>query len=264
MQAAPGDAALFADSDYQKAGARIVSDAATLYHESDVVLKVQKPTLDEAGLMREGAVLIGFLQPSASADLIKRLDERKVTGLAMEAIPRISRAQSMDALSSQANIAGYKAVVIAADSLTKFLPMMTTAAGTIRPAKVLVLGAGVAGCRRLRRRVGSARSFGLTTCGPWSKEQVAEPWRQVPSEFDLGIKDAQDKGGYAKELSEEAKRKQQQMLAEKTKEFDVVITTALIPGRPAPRLGHQRDRGGHEARARSSSIWLPRQAARVS
>ena len=244
VQAGAGDAALFTDSDYQKAGARIVSDAATLYRESDVVLKVQKPTLDEAGLMREGAVLIGFLQPSASADLIKRLDERKVTGLAMEAIPRISRAQSMDALSSQANVAGYKAVLVAANSLTKFLPMMTTAAGTIRPAKVLILGAGVAGLQA----IATARRLGAVV---WAYDVRAVVKEQIESlgakflEFDLGVKDAQDKGGYAKELSEEAKRKQQQMLGEKTKEFDVVITTALIPGTRAATY-HQRNRGRHE------------------
>jgi NAD(P) transhydrogenase subunit alpha len=235
VQTGAGDAAFFADSDYQKAGARIGPDAPTAYRQSDVILKVQKPTLEEAGLMSEGAVLIGFLQPSSSADLIKRLDVRKITGLAMEAIPRISRAQSMDALSSQANVAGYKAVLVAANSLTKFLPMMTTAAGTIRPAKVLILGAGVAGLQA----IATARRLGAVV---WAYDVRAVVKEQIESlgakflEFDLGVKDAQDKGGYAKELSEEAKRKQQQMLGEKTKEFDVVITTALIPGKPAPRL----------------------------
>lgn len=234
-QAGAGDAALFADSDYQKAGARIIPDAATLGRESDVVVKVQKPTLDEVGFMREGAVLIGFLQPATSADLIKRLNERKITAFAMELIPRISRAQSMDALSSQANVAGYRAVLIAAVALGKYLPMMTTAAGTIRPAKVLVLGAGVAGLQA----IATARRLGAVVWGYDVRLVVKEQVESLGAkflEFDLGVKDAQDKGGYAKELSDEAKRKQQQMLAEKTKEFDVVITTALIPGRPAPRL----------------------------
>ena len=235
VQAGAGDGAFFADTEYQKTGARIVPDAATLYRESDVVLKVQKPTLDEVDGMREGAVLIGFLQPSASADLLQRLAERKITAFAMELIPRITRAQSMDALSSQANVAGYKAVLIAAEAIPKFLPMMTTAAGTIRPAKVLVLGAGVAGLQA----IATARRLGAVIWGydvrPVVKEQVESLGAKF-LEFDLGVKDAQDKGGYAKELSAEAERKQQEMLAEKTKEFDVVITTALIPGRPAPRL----------------------------
>jgi proton-translocating NAD(P)+ transhydrogenase subunit alpha len=235
VQAGAGAEALLADNDYQKAGARIVADAATLGRESDIVVKVQRPSPEEVGFMREGTVLVGFLQPATSADLVQRLNERKITAFAMELIPRISRAQSMDALSSQANVAGYKAVLIAAVSLGKYLPMMTTAAGTIRPAKVLVLGAGVAGLQA----IATARRLGAVVWGydvrPVVKEQVESLGAKF-LEFDLGVKDAQDKGGYAKELSDEAKRKQQQMLAEKTKEFDVVITTALIPGRPAPRL----------------------------
>ncbi len=235
VQAGAGAEALLADSEYQKAGARIVADAATLGREADILVKVQRPSAEEVGFMREGAVLVGFLQPATSADLVQLLNERKITAFAMELIPRISRAQSMDALSSQANVAGYKAVLIAAVALGKYLPMMTTAAGTIRPAKVLVLGAGVAGLQA----IATARRLGAVVWGydvrPVVKEQVESLGAKF-LEFDLGVKDAQDKGGYAKELSDEAKRKQQQMLAEKTKEFDVVITTALIPGRPAPRL----------------------------
>jgi len=235
VQAGAGNEALFADSNYEKAGARVVPEAAALARDAEILVKVQKPTPEEIGLMREGTVVIGFLQPSTSADLVKHLNERKITAFAMELIPRISRAQSMDALSSQANVAGYKAVLIAAVALGKYLPMMTTAAGTIRPAKVLVLGAGVAGLQA----IATARRLGAVVWGydvrPVVKEQVESLGAKF-LEFDLGIKDAQDKGGYAKELSEEAKRKQQQMLADKTKEFDVVITTALIPGKPAPRL----------------------------
>ena len=235
VQAGAGVGAFFSDAQYEKAGAKIVADAASLCGQADVIVKVQKPTPDEVDLMREGAVLISFLQAATSAELVKRLTARKITAFSMEGIPRISRAQSMDALSSQANIAGYKAVLIAAETLSKFFPMLTTAAGTIFPAKVLVLGAGVAGLQA----IATARRLGSVVWGydvrPVVKEQVQSLGAKF-LEFDLGEKDTQDKGGYAKELSPEAKRKQQELLAEKTKEFDVVITTALIPGRPAPRL----------------------------
>jgi len=230
-----GEAAFLLDADYQKAGAMIIPSAAELYRQADIVVKVQKPSTGEVDSLREGAVLISFLQVATNPDLVKRLADRKITCLSMDAVPRISRAQSMDALSSQANVAGYKAVLLAANSLAKFLPMMTTAAGTIRPAKVLVLGAGVAGLQA----IATAYRLGAVVWGydvrPVVKEQVESLGAKF-LEFDLGVTDAQDKGGYAKELSEDAKRKQQQMLAEKTKEFDVVITTALIPGKPAPRL----------------------------
>jgi NAD(P) transhydrogenase subunit alpha len=230
-----GAAAFFPDEHYEKAGAKIVSDTATLFAEADVVLKVQKPALEEVDRMRAGAVLIGFLQPATSRDLIERLAKRKLTGFALEALPRISRAQKMDALSSQATVAGYKAALLAAVSLTKFYPLLMTAAGTIAPAKVLVIGAGVAGLQA----IATSRRLGAMVWGydirPAVKEQIESLGAKF-MEFELGVTDTEDKGGYAKELSQEAKRKQQQMLAEKTKEFDVVITTALIPGKPAPRL----------------------------
>ena len=235
LQTGAGDGAFFADSEYEKAGARILPDAVTLYREADVVLKVHKPSEAETALIREGAVLIGLLQPAASAELIQHLGDRKITAFAMELIPRISRAQKMDALSSQANLAGYKAVLIAAGSLAKFFPMLMTAAGTVAPAKVLVLGAGVAGLQA----IATAKRLGAVVWGydvrPVVKEQVESLGAKF-LEFDLGQQEMQDQGGYAKELSPEAKRKQQEMLAERTKEFDVVITTALIPGKPAPRL----------------------------
>jgi NAD(P) transhydrogenase subunit alpha len=241
VETGAGTGAFFADNDYTKAGATIVADAAQLYGGADIILKIHRPQENEtlgkheADMMRAGVVLISFLYAATNPDLVKRLADRKITCLSMDAVPRISRAQSMDALSSQANVAGYKAVLLAANSLAKFLPMMTTAAGTIRPAKVLVLGAGVAGLQA----IATARRLGAVVWGydvrPVVKEQVESLGAKF-LEFDLGVTDAQDKGGYAKELSEEAKRKQQQLLAEKTKEFDVVITTALIPGKPAPRL----------------------------
>jgi NAD(P) transhydrogenase subunit alpha len=235
IESGAGEGAFHADAAYEQAGAVIVADAVTLYRDADVVLKVQKPTLDEVDLLREGAVLVSFLAALTSPELVQRLADRRVTSFGMENVPRISRAQKMDALSSQANIAGYKAAVIAAESLAKFFPMMMTAAGTVFAAKVLVIGAGVAGLQA----IATARRLGAQVWGydvrPAVKEQV-ESLGSKFLEFDLGIASAEDAGGYAKALTAEESRRQQEMLAEKTKEFDVVITTALVPGRAAPRL----------------------------
>jgi NAD(P) transhydrogenase subunit alpha len=185
--------------------------------------------------LREGAVLVAFLQALGSPDLVQRLVARRITSFGMEQVPRISRAQKMDALSSQANIAGYKAVLIAAESLAKFFPMLMTAAGTVFAARVLVIGAGVAGLQA----IATARRLGAQVWGYDVRAAVKEQVESLGAKFlafDLGIADAEDKGGYAKALSPEAARRQQEMLAEKTKDFDVVVTTALVPGRPAPRL----------------------------
>jgi len=241
VEAGAGSGAFFSDAAYEKAGASIVPDAAVLYGQADVVLKVQKPqehsTLGqhEVDLMREGTVLVAFLHALTSPDLVRRLAARKITSFAMEGVPRISRAQRMDALSSQANIAGYKAALIAAESLAKFFPMLMTAAGTVFAAKVLVMGAGVAGLQAIAttRRLG-AQVWGYDV-RPVVKEQVESLGAKF-LEFNLGVTDAEDKGGYAKALSADASRKQQELLAEKSKEFDVIITTALVPGRAAPRL----------------------------
>jgi len=235
VEAGAGAGAFHADAAFEKAGARIVPDAATLYGQADVLLKVQKPTLEEADRLREGAVLVAFLQALGSPDLVQRLAARRITSFGMEQVPRISRAQKMDALSSQANIAGYKAVLIAAESLAKFFPMLMTAAGTVFAARVLVIGAGVAGLQA----IATARRLGAQVWGYDVRAAVKEQVESLGAKFlafDLGIADAEDKGGYAKALSPEAARRQQEMLAEKTKDFDVVVTTALVPGRPAPRL----------------------------
>jgi NAD(P) transhydrogenase subunit alpha len=230
-----GQGAFHADAAYEQAGARVVADAGVLYGEAAVVLKVQKPAPDEVERLRDGTVLVSFLQALTSPDLVRRLAERRITSFGMEGIPRISRAQKMDALSSQANIAGYKAVLIAADSLAKFFPMMMTAAGTVFAARVLVLGAGVAGLQA----IATARRLGAQVWGydvrPVVKEQVESLGAKF-LEFDLGVADAEDRGGYAKTLSAEQSRRQQELLAEKMKDYDVVVTTALVPGRPAPRL----------------------------
>jgi NAD(P) transhydrogenase subunit alpha len=235
VEAGAGEGAFHADAAFEQAGARIATGPGAVYAGADVVLKVQKPTSDEVEQMREGSVLISFLQALTSPDLVRILAARRITSFGMEGIPRISRAQKMDALSSQANIAGYKAVLIAAESLPKFFPMLMTAAGTVFAARVLVIGAGVAGLQA----IATARRLGAQVWGydvrPVVKEQVESLGAKF-LQFDLGVSDAEDAGGYAKALSADAARRQQEMLGEKTKDFDVVITTALVPGRPAPRL----------------------------
>jgi NAD(P) transhydrogenase subunit alpha len=219
-----GAAALIPDALYTAAGARVGDP-----WQCDVVVKVAPPTPDEIGRLRPGAALIGFLDaPEARA----ALTAREVTAFAMEAIPRISRAQSMDALSSQSTLAGYKAVILAAEHATRLLPMMTTAAGTIPPSKVLVLGAGVAGLQALA----TAHRLGARTTGYDVRPETAEQVRSVGADWlDLGI-DAAGEGGYARELSDDERAAQQQALTDAIKTFDIVITTALVPGRTAPRL----------------------------
>jgi NAD(P) transhydrogenase subunit alpha len=235
LETGAGDGAFHTDDAYEKAGVHIMPDAAAIYGQGDIVVKVQKPATNEVKRLREGTVLISFLHALSSPDLVEQLAARRITSFGMEGIPRISRAQKMDALSSQANISGYKAVLIAAESLAKFFPMMMTAAGTVFAARVLVIGAGVAGLQA----IATARRLGAQVWGYDVRAAVKEQVESLGSkflEFDLGIADAEDKGGYAKALSGGASRRQQEMLAERTKDFDVVITTALVPGRPAPQL----------------------------
>jgi NAD(P) transhydrogenase subunit alpha len=200
---------------------------------ADLVAKVAPPSTDEIGRLGSGGVLIGFLAPLTSPETTKALASAGVTSFAMEAIPRITRAQSADALSSQATVAGYRAALIAAQELPRFFPMLTTAAGTVRPAKVLVLGAGVAGLQA----IATARRLGAIVAGFDVRSAVAEQVESLGATFlDLGIGEAEGEGGYARELTEEERKAQQDALGERTAEFDAVITTALVPGRPAPRL----------------------------
>ena len=225
-----GEAASFPDAAYEEAGARVVDD---VYGETDAVAKVQGPSEDEVVRLREGQVLVGFLQPLTDPEGIARLAARGVTAFAMESIPRITRAQPMDALSSQATVSGYKATLIAAERLPKFFPMLMTAAGTVAPAKVLVLGAGVAGLQA----VATARRLGAVVTGFDVRPVVREQIESLGANWlDLGIVGEETEGGYAQELSEEQQRRQQEELEARLPEFDVVITTALIPGRAAPRL----------------------------
>jgi len=241
VEAGAGEGAFFADADYEKAGAKIVAELAALYREAGIVLKVQRPTQHpvlgkhEVDLMGEGSVLISFLQPASDPDLVRRLVDRKITSLSMDTIPRISRAQSMDALSSQATVAGYKAVLIAAFFLGKFLPMLTTAAGTIRPAKVLVLGAGVAGLQA----IATARRLGAVVLAFDVRPAVKEQVESLGAKFlqiELAEAQTEDEGGYARQLSEESHRREVELIGSNVKDVDAVITTALIPGKPAPRL----------------------------
>ncbi|SEG66465.1 NAD(P) transhydrogenase subunit alpha [Saccharopolyspora kobensis] len=222
-----GQAALIPDDAFAKAGAHLADPWS-----ADVVVKVNPPSSEEIGKLARGSTLIGFLAPLTDPDLAPRLRAAGVTGFALESVPRISRAQSMDALSSQANVAGYRAVLLAASECTRFFPMLTTAAGTVKPASVLVLGVGVAGLQALA----TAKRLGARTTGYDVRPEVADQVRSVGAKWlDLGIS-AVGEGGYARELTEEERAEQAQRLSAAISGFDVVITTALVPGRPAPRL----------------------------
>src|SRR5436190_14671531 len=225
-----GEAAGFPDEAYAAAGAELVSDA---WQGVDAVAKVAKPTSDELGRLSSGQLLIAFLSPLTDRDLVERLAAAGVHGFAMESIPRTTRAQSMDALSSQATVSGYKAVLLAAEHLPRFFPMLTTAAGTIAPARALVLGAGVAGLQA----IATARRLGAVVSGFDVRPAVREQVESLGASFlDLGVSGEETAGGYARELTEDEQRRQQEALEARLPEFDAVITTALVPGRPAPRL----------------------------
>lgn len=224
-----GVAASFPDQAYAEAGAELADQA----WDAAAVVKVRKPTSAEAQLLRAGQVLIGFLEPLTDRPGIELLARRGVQAFAMESIPRTTRAQSMDALSSQATVAGYKAVLLAAERLPRFFPMLMTAAGTVAPAKVLVLGAGVAGLQA----IATARRLGAVVAGFDVRPVVKEQVESLGASFlELGVRSEETAGGYARELTEDEQRKQQDELAERIPDYDVVITTALVPGRPAPKL----------------------------
>jgi NAD(P) transhydrogenase subunit alpha len=238
VQSGAGEASFFGDEQYTQAGAKIVPDAATLYGQADLILRVGRPTDDEIKLLKPGQVLIGTLGTLSHPELADRLAKAGVTAISMDAIPRITRAQSMDTLSSQATAGGYKAVLIAAERLPKFMPLLTTAAGTVRPARVLVFGAGVAGLMA----IGTAKRLGAvveaTDVRPVVKEQVQSlggTFLEVQM-TDEEKAQAETAGGYAREMGEDYKRRQAELIASRVGEADIIITTALIPGRPAPKL----------------------------
>ncbi len=230
IESGAGLASSFADEDYKNV--TIESDANKLLAQADIVLKVQPPTIEQINAMKEGAILIGFMFAHQNREMLQALKDKKITTFAMELIPRITRAQAMDALSSQATVAGYKAALIAAEKSVRFFPMLTTAAGTIRPAKVIVIGAGVAGLQAIAtaRRLGAqVEAYDIR---PAAREQVESLGAKM---IDTGV-NAEGEGGYARELTETEKQQQADALAKKMTTADAVISTAAIPGRPAPKI----------------------------
>lgn len=240
VQAGAGTRAFFTDGSYERAGATLVKGAAETLKQADVVLKVDKPVFNEEldvhelDLIPASAVLIGLLSPLTDAELVQKMVERKLSAFSMDLVPRIARAQKMDALSSMSSLAGYKAVLVAANALGKYFPMLMTAAGTIPPAKVLVLGAGVAGLQA----IATAHRLGATVSAYDVRPAVKEQVQSLGATFiELELEEsAEDAGGYAKELSAEAQRRGQELVGHHVETSDVVITTAQIPGRPAPQL----------------------------
>ena len=229
------------DDAYRTAGCDVVDGPSDIYAGADMILKVQRPGREESSgqaeldLMKSGTVLIGLLQPSGDPALFQQLAERGIIACSMELVPRTTRAQMMDALTSQSTVAGYKAVLIAANALQKFFPMLMTAAGTVRPARVLVIGAGVAGLQAIAtaRRIGAVVEAFDTR--PVVKEQV-QSLGATFVELDVHLEDAQDSGGYARELSERHIKREKELIHNRAVQADVIITTALVPGRPAPML----------------------------
>jgi NAD(P) transhydrogenase subunit alpha len=231
----------FTDDAYRTAGCDLADRPHDIYSSAQMVLKVQRPARDDSSgeaeldMMKSGTVLIGLLQPSGDPALFQQLAERRIIACSMELVPRTTRAQMMDALSSQSTVAGYKAVLLAANALQKFFPMLMTAAGTVRPARVLVIGAGVAGLQAIAtaRRIGAVVEAFDTR--PVVKEQV-QSLGATFVELDVHLEDAQDAGGYARELSERHIKREQELIHNRATQADVIITTALVPGRPAPML----------------------------
>ncbi|MGH8632267.1 MAG: Re/Si-specific NAD(P)(+) transhydrogenase subunit alpha [Burkholderiales bacterium] len=237
VEAAAGKGCSIPDGEYQGAGATLVTSAAQVYGQAELILKVRSPEADELPLLRKGQVLIGLLQPHRSENL-EALAARGVTAFAMEWLPRISRAQSMDVLSSQANIGGYKAVLIAANTYQRLMPMLMTAAGTVKAARAVVMGVGVAGLQAIATAKRLGAIVEATDVRPETKEQVESlgaKFIDVPlTEAEKEL--AKGQGGYAREMGEDYRKRQAALVAERIKQADIVITTALIPGRPAPVL----------------------------
>ncbi|ARO88473.1 NAD(P)(+) transhydrogenase (Re/Si-specific) subunit alpha [Nitrosospira lacus] len=237
VQSGAGAGASIPDEEYQAAGATIVAGAAELYGQSQIVLKVRGPEPGELSMMRKDAVLLGLLSPH-QAEGIEALARHGLTAFAMEKLPRISRAQSMDVLSSQANIAGYKAVLMAANVYQKFFPMLMTAAGTVKAARVLVLGAGVAGLQAIAtaKRLGAViEAFDVRPVAKEQVESLGAKFVEVPLSEEEKAQ-AETAGGYAREMSDDYKRRQGELVHQRAAAADIIITTALIPGRPAPVL----------------------------
>ena len=235
VQSGAGADAQISDADFKEAGAEVLADADAIYSASDMILKVNSPTDDEIDMIKDGSSYISFFQTMKETSKVTALQKKNITGYSMHLIPRSSLAQKMDALSSQTNIAGYKAVLIASCHIEKYMPLLMTAAGTIPPAKVLVLGAGVAGLSAIATAKRLGARVEASDVRPEVKEQVESlgaKFLEVKSDSDEGV----GEGGYAKETSEEYKKKQAELLEQRVADSDIVVTTALIPGRPAPIL----------------------------
>lgn len=232
MQAGAGAAALFADEAYAAAGVTLV-DGPTLFATSGVICKVQPLSLEEVGLLSEGSAVVSYLQPAADLDLVRALVSHRISAFSLDLLPRITRAQSMDVLSSQALVTGYRAVLLAAEQLPKFFPLYMTAAGTVPPAKVLVLGAGVAGLQA----IATARRLGATVRAYDVRSAAKSDVKSLGAAFvELDLETQEGEGGYAREQSEDFLRRQRELIGKEVAAADVVITTAAIPGRKAPVL----------------------------
>jgi len=240
IEAGAGEASSYSDDDYTEAGAKTETNRDKILSDCDILLAVQAPAKDDIKKMKKGSVLISFIWPLQNEDYVEVLKKQQISGLAMDTVPRISRAQSMDALSSMSNIAGYKAALIGANTLDKYLPMMMTAAGTIPPAKVLVLGAGVAGLQAIAtaKRLGAVvEAFDIRPAVKEQVESLGAKFVEAESEEESkSDESAETKSGYAKEQTESDREKQQQLVHKHVAKSDIVITTALVPGRPAPKL----------------------------
>ena len=241
VESGAGHGALVSDSAYADAGASVEHDPVALYGSADAVLKVERPIVNEAAgpheadMMKPGALLVAFLRPSGDAEMVRRLAGNRVTAFSMDAVPRTARAQSMDALSSMASLAGYKAALLAANALDRFMPMMITAAGTLAPAKGLVIGAGVAGLQA----IATARRMGAVMSGYDVRPAVGEQVRSLGASFvepQVVVAEAEHASGYARQLSAETQQRERDILGEHVAAVDFVITTAAVPGRPAPKI----------------------------
>lgn len=235
VESGAGKNAHFADDDYKNAGANIVSDRSTLFDEADLILKVAPATLDEINLFKNGSVYVSFFQTTKRIKQVTKLRDKNISAFSMHLIPRTTLAQSMDAISSQSNISGYKAVLMGAAHLSVYMPLLMTAAGTIPPAKVLVLGAGVAGLQAIAtaKRLGAqVEAFDVRPVVKEQVESLGAKFVEVKSDEDEGV----GEGGYARETTEDYKKRQQELIKDHIAKSDMVITTALIPGKPAPVL----------------------------
>ncbi|MDZ4384254.1 MAG: Re/Si-specific NAD(P)(+) transhydrogenase subunit alpha [Nitrospirota bacterium] len=235
VESGAGKKSFIEDKEFESTGARIAVNASALLSEAEIVLKVNRPSMEEVNGMKEGTIFIGFLNPFSSADILRKMAERKITSFAMEMVPRITRAQRMDALSTMSTVAGYKAVLIAANACGRFFPMLTTAVGTVPPAKVIVIGCGVAGLQA----IATARRLGAVVTAFDTRPAAGEQAQSLGADFvamDVAHDQAEDTGGYAKEQSADFYKQEQELIRKYSKDSDIIITTALIPGKRAPLL----------------------------